>query len=481
MSQAMALFHVSVWICVFLLFPSCYVFQTPCKPCQTSQDCAGKQQCKKLEGQETGACINEEQSYLCTGFVCKNGDSRLCYSGPAGTEGKSKCQAGFRVCVNNAWGPCQNEVLPGIERCNGEDDDCDGLIDEGVLCVTTLAGGNQGYENGLGRNARFNEPRGLVRSNDGSLYVSDSLNARIRKIEFKGEVDIEVQVLHWAGVGPSTKLEDGFRLSRAAFGQPRGITLDSKGNLYVADAKFQAIRKIDTGDQVTTLSGPKGTPCKLSNNGPDVWFEPTGIVFGQDDSLWIANTQAHQLYKLKGLERDTCEVELVVGSTQCRENPQASNCYKDGVAKEAQFWDPSGVAIDTGGNVYLADYNNNMIRKIDKTGNVTTVAGGGSQNPGFKDGKGTEARFRFPRGIAIDTQGILYIADTDNHAIRKIDKEGNVTTLAGTGKKGFQDGDGKLAQFHTPWAIAVDPQGNLYVADTKNHRIRKVTPQSDAL
>jgi sugar lactone lactonase YvrE len=146
--------------------------------------------------------------------------------------------------------------------------------------------------------------------------------------------------------------------------------------------------------------------------------------------------------------------------------------YADGPAAEAQFNGPRGVAVDAKGNVYVADTGNHRIRMISPAGQVTTLAGG--SEPGYKDGKGSEARFNYPADIAADAAGNLYVADTANHCIRKITPEGVVTTLAGNGKPGDTDGPLAEAQFRAPEGVAVDSQGNVYVADTGNQRIRKI-------
>ncbi|TNE50183.1 MAG: hypothetical protein EP343_09640 [Deltaproteobacteria bacterium] len=461
-------------VVVWLSTSGCFVFQFPCKRCESNQDCAGLQQCRKQNDSTEGFCMNEQQGYLCPGFSCKTGDSRPCYSGPPGTAGQSRCRAGRQFCIDNVWEPCQDEVKPEPEECNNIDDDCDGKVDEGVSCVVTLAGGSQGYANGLGRIARFNEPRGIAQDKEGSLYVADTKNHRIRKIEFLGDVEVEIRVQLWAGTGEA-KHEDGFRTVRAAFNEPRGLALDATGNLYVADTLNDAIRFISTGDQVSTLSGGGEGACKDSQNSSITWREPTGLAFGPQGELWIADTQNHILRKLVAPSAKECSLALVVGDGACKDNTE--KCYQDGKAEEAQFFDPSGVAVDSGGNVYVADYNNHRIRKIDTNGQVTTLAGDGT--PGLKDGAGKGAQFRFPRGLAVDVRGNLYVADTDNHAIRKISRDGTVSTLAGDGSPGFQDGDGQAARLNSPWSLVVDAQGAIYVADSKNHRIRKVTQQAN--
>jgi len=147
--------------------------------------------------------------------------------------------------------------------------------------------------------------------------------------------------------------------------------------------------------------------------------------------------------------------------------------HRDGTGTAARFKDPSGVAVDSGGNIYVADSTNHRIRKITSAGVVSTLAGSGTGF--FANGIGTSAQFNYPRGMAVDSGGNIYVADSHNHRIRKITAAGDVDTLAGSGAEGFANGIGTSAQFHRPHGVAVDSVGNVYVADSSNHRIRKIT------
>ena len=151
--------------------------------------------------------------------------------------------------------------------------------------------------------------------------------------------------------------------------------------------------------------------------------------------------------------------------------------HGDGNGSGAAFYSPRGIAVDNSGNTYVADTGNGTIRKISPGGEVTTLAGS-PFHYGSANGPGSTARFDNPNGIAVDAAGNLYVADTGNAVIRKIDPSGTVTTWAGTsGVPGFADGEGTAAQFYSPEGVALDGSGNLYVADAGNHAIRKITPQ----
>src|ERR1044072_2993962 len=162
------------------------------------------------------------------------------------------------------------------------------------------------------------------------------------------------------------------------------------------------------------------------------------------------------------------EVKTVASSTEC---------FADGPALEAKFNTPSGIAIDKDANIIIADTSNNRIRKLSAEGRVSTVAGSGIS--GFKDGSASGAQFDGPVGVAVDKDGNIFVADAYNDRIRKITTDGNVVPVAGAGTPGLQDGDAASALFDTPSGVAVDKDGNAFIADTGNGAIRKITPQGE--
>jgi sugar lactone lactonase YvrE len=247
----------------------------------------------------------------------------------------------------------------------------------------------------------------------------------------------------------------------ALFDTPAGIAVDSSGNLYVADSGNQRIRKITPLGEVTTLAG---TGEEGHANGPSssASFQfPVGVAVDSEGNLYVADYFNQRIRKISL----SGEVTTLAGS--------GKEGHADGRGSAASFSRPSGVAVDSSGNVYVADSMNELIRKITPAGEVTTLAGSGKD--GRADGRGRAASFYYPQEIAVDSDGNLYVADTGNSLIRKITSAGVVTTLAGRGYRGTADGQGSAASFYDPQAVAVDPSGNVYVADADN-LIRRVSP-----
>ncbi len=322
---------------------------------------------------------------------------------------------------------------------------------EGI--VSTLAGSSIGNEDGSGIFSSFNCPYSLAVDVNGNVYVADRDNESIRKIAPSGTVTT------LAGAG-FRGYADGNGAS-ASFTIPSGVAVDASGNVYVADSGNHRIRKITSGGIVTTLAG-SGFQGSANGNGVSASFAyPASVAVDASGNVYVADQWSHLIRKIS----PSGTVTTLAGS--------GGSGYADGDGASASFAYPSGVAVDASGNVYVADSGNNRIRKITSAGVVTTFAGAGVR--GSADGNGASARFNYPTGVAVDASGNVYVAEVGNHRIRKITSGGMVTTLAGSGDPGFADRNGRMASFYNPLGVTVDGSGNVYVADSGNHKIRKIT------
>jgi len=250
----------------------------------------------------------------------------------------------------------------------------------------------------------------------------------------------------------------------AAFNFPTGVAVDASGNVYVADYRNPTIRQIvvSTGE-VTTLAGST-TGGHADGTGTAAQFlAPYGVAVDASGNVFVAD-YANQM--IRKIVASTGAVTTLAGSTTIG--------HADGTGAAASFNFPIGVAADTSGNLYVSDSRNHMIRKIVvSTGVVTTLAG--STTSGAADGTGPAASFNSPAGVAVDTSGNVYVADTANNMIRKIvAATGVVTTLAGSTTGGAANGSVTTASFRVPTGVAVDASGNIYVADAQNNMIRKI-------
>jgi endonuclease YncB( thermonuclease family) len=332
----------------------------------------------------------------------------------------------------------------------------------GQATFTTLAG-NAGYGagDGTGAAAGFNGPSGVAVDGFGNVYVADFNNNTIRKITSAGVVTT------LAGTAGVTGSLDGTGAA-AQFNNPNGVAVDGSGNVYVADSNNYTIRKITPAGVVTTLAGTAGTGGSADGTGAAARFNsPNGVAVDGTGNVYVLDSSSNTIRKITSAG----VVTTLAGSAA---NPPGS---ADGTGAAARFSDPFGIAVDGSGNVYVADNFNNTIRKITSGGVVTTLAGSATNPAGSADGTGAAARFSLPWAAAVDGSGNVYVADVGNNTIRKITSGGVVTTLAGSAAnpQGSADGTGAAAQFNSPYGLAVDGSGNVYVADTFNNTIRKIT------
>ncbi|MFT6289570.1 MAG: streptogramin lyase, partial [Ilumatobacter sp.] len=220
--------------------------------------------------------------------------------------------------------------------------------------------------------------------------------------------------------------------------------------------------------EVTTLAGTAGSTGEDNANGISASFNyPVGVAVDGSGNVYVADQFNHLIRKIS----PTGDVTTLAGTA-------GSTGANNANGTSASFNYPTGVAVDGSGHVYVADSSNHLIRKISPSGVVTTLAGDAG-NSGAVDGNGTSASFNKPFGVAVDGSGYVYVADQDNHLIRKISPAGVVTTLAGDGSFGEDNANGISASFNNPVGVAVDGSGNVYVADQSNHLIRKISPTGD--
>ena len=328
--------------------------------------------------------------------------------------------------------------------------------------ITTIAGTGESGDGGDGGpaiQATLYYPRGVAVDSTGNLYIADTRNNRIRKVDSTGTIT----TIAGTGFGG-----DGGPANQASISSPRGVAVDGGGNLYIADTENNRIRKVDSTGTITTIVGTGGGGDSGDGGpaGQAKLYYPRGVAVDSGGNLYIADTGNHRIRKVDSTGTITTIAGTGDGGFDGDEGP----------AKQAWLSGPGGVAVDGGGNLYIADTRNNRIRKVDSTGTITTIAGTGERGFSEDGGPAVQVWLDTPLGVAVDSGGNLYIADTTNHRIRKVDSTGTITTIAGTGDRGF-GGDGHPA--HQAWlsgpgGVAVDGGGNLYIADTRNHRIRKV-------
>ena len=341
------------------------------------------------------------------------------------------------------------------------------LVVSNPLAVVTLAGqaGMAGGADGSGTGARFADPSDVATDAAGNIYVADTGNHTVRKVTPGGVVTT------FAGQAGISGSNDG--TGSASFDHPTGVAIDSAGNVYVADTDNNEIRKVNSAGVVSTLAGRAGVSGSNDGTGSAASFAgPSGIVADATGNLYVADTLNHTIRKV-----------TAAGAVTTLAGAAGANGFADGTASAARFHGPQGLALDASGNLFVADTNNNAIREIaTATGGVTTVAGQ-SAIAGSADGADSQAEFHYPSGVAVDTQGNLYVADTDNHTLREVAPAGAVSTLAGlAGFSGSADGVGTAARFDFPTGVAVDGSGDIYVADASNDTIRlAVTPTAPSI
>jgi sugar lactone lactonase YvrE len=299
--------------------------------------------------------------------------------------------------------------------------------------------------------APLSSPRSIAIDQAGNLYIANVDDATIHKISMNGE-DV---VLGGLAVGGA-----------AGLSTPSGVAVGATGVVYVANTDDQIICKISPDGKLMVLAGLSGNAGDTDGTGAAARFStPTSVAVDGAGNVYVADNGSAIVRKI-----------TPAGVVTTLAGKAGAGGGVDGTGAAARFNTPRGIAVDGAGNVYVADEGNADIREITPAGVVTTLAGSDGR-PGYRDGAGTAAKFGSPRGLTVDATGTVYVADTDNDVIRKITPDGTVSTVAGTaGEVGTTDGTGAAARFSAPRGIAVDAAGNLYVADSDNAIIRRITP-----
>ena len=331
--------------------------------------------------------------------------------------------------------------------------------------VKVYAGtGVAGLKNGALLEANFRHPFGICIDAVGNLYMADNENNCIRKIGVDGKVA--------TFAGSSTKgFKDG-NVAQALFAGPTALCFDLDSNLLVTDFENQRIRKISKQGIVSTIAGTGIAGFKDTIASFAQFNYPRGICVDTKGNIYIGDSWNHRIRKIDLNNK----VSTFAGGGDTI-GVQSKGNYIDAKGPNARFYTPCEIKIAPNNTIYVADAFNHRIRKIDSSSNVTTIAGSGASGNnagGFFDGRNLEARFNTPTTLYLDSNLDIYLGDGANHRVRKISKD-SVSTFAGTGDAGMDDGPADLSTFNFPRGIVKNKNGEMFVVDYNNHSIRKIS------
>ena len=342
----------------------------------------------------------------------------------------------------------------------------------GTAQIITTYAGNDALFTGSGQQAtavQIAQPAGVAVDKAGNVYIAATGQSMVLKVAPSGVISIAAGngLARYSGDGG---LAVGASLSSAGTDVPSGLAVDSAGNLYIADQSNNAIRRVDTNGIITTVAGT-GAGGFSGDGGPATkatLAQPSGITVDSSGNLYIADTDN---YRIRMVTANGI-ISTLAG------NGTSAYSGDGGPAVQAALHQPTGVALDAAGNVYVADLNNCVIRKIAPSGIITTVAGTGVRGFSGDGGPATKAMLSTVADVKLDSAGNLYISDYNNQRIRRVDTGGIITTIAGTGQTGFfgDGGPATAAQFNGLSELAIDSTGAILVADTDNNRIRRIVP-----
>jgi len=329
--------------------------------------------------------------------------------------------------------------------------------------ITTFAGGGDSNipgDGGPANQGSLNEPRNVAFDALGNLYIADYMNHRIRRVSSTGIISTV------AGTGTPDSTGDGGLAINAAIRLPVGIAIDNAGNLYFSENVTHKIRRIDPAGIITTIAGT-GTPGFSGDGGPAAkaqLYGASGLATDASGNLYVADTNNQRVRKI-----DTTGIISTVAG-----NPTGGVYGDGGLATATRLSSPAAVALDAGGNLYIAE--GNRIRKVNSAGIISTIAGTNAADATGDGGPAISATLASPYGVIVDASGNIYIGDSFNNRIRKVDTSGIITTIAGGHFGAIGDGGPAVdASLALPGGMAFDSAGNLYFADTNHDLVRKIS------
>jgi sugar lactone lactonase YvrE len=336
---------------------------------------------------------------------------------------------------------------------------------------TVAGGGTQGFsgDGGAAVSAELNYPAGVALDSAGNLFIADSYNYRIRKVTPGGLIKT-VAGNGTAGFSGDYEDSNSKTATSAQLNAPTCVVIDAAGNLFIADTLNRRIREVTTDEYIHTVAG-NGSQGFSGDGGKATSAElsyPVGLALDGAGNLFIADSYNYRIRKMTP--------DGVISTVAGNGTPGLSG--DGGAATSAQLDWPSGLTVDTADNLFIADYVNRRVRKVAPSGVITTVAGNGTQGFSGDGGQAASARFHLPTAVAVDSMGNLFIADSSNSRVRKVTPGGVISTVAGNGTPGFSGDGGQAtsAQLGEPVGVAMDNGGNLLIADYINHLVLKVTP-----
>ncbi|MET9550870.1 RICIN domain-containing protein [Streptomyces sp. NPDC006627] len=331
--------------------------------------------------------------------------------------------------------------------------------------ISTVAGtgtaGTRG-DNEPATTVQLDVPYGIAVDSIGNLYVAEYNNHRVRKITTDGRIRTV------AGTGRAGGGGDGATAVSAQLNCPREVAVDGAGNLYITDSSNHRVRKVTADGKISTVAGTGTagfTPDGGQASGTRLHY-PLGVAVDSTGDLYISDCNNHRVRKVTA----DGKISTVAG------NGSAGSQGDGGPAVSAQLNGPRALSFDGAGNLYIADGDNHRVRKVTTDGKISTVAGTGTAGSSGDGGPATDARLRLPMGVAVDSTGALYVSEYENHRVRKVTPDGKISTVAGTGTANYGGDGGPAASalLKKPRGLAVDCVDTLYIADGDNHRVRKI-------